>query len=324
MMFMESKTLPAEPVIKATGLTKIFRDFWHRPVVSAVKTINFEVFPGEIFGFLGPNGSGKSTTLRMILGLLKPTAGILRVFGVSPQDVNSKSKIGYLPEEACLYPFLTAQETLMFYGSLFNLEPSTLKDRVNQLIEMTGLQYASQRRIGEFSKGMLRRIGLAQALINDPDLIILDEPTSGLDPVGCRQVKDLILTLAERGKTILISSHLLADMESVCQRVAIMSNGNIIVQGHLGELLENIAVCRFCVQAADDAQIRAILHYLRRQTGVSTRMDHPRKTLEQFFLETVEKVQPGTTIPSGVAYVKEVAPFLAGKSPKDEKMECGK
>lgn len=321
---MESNQKPAAPVIKASGLTKIFRDFWHRPVVSAVKDINFEIFPGEIFGFLGPNGSGKSTTLRMILGLLKPTAGILRVLGAPPQDVNSKSKIGYLPEESCLYPFLTARETLMFYGSLFNLESSVLKERVNQLIEMTGLQYAARRRTGEFSKGMLRRIGLAQALINDPDLIILDEPTSGLDPVGCRQVKDLILTLAERGKTVLISSHLLADMESVCRRVAIMSNGNIIVQGRLDELLENIAVCRFCVQAADDQQIRAILQFLRLQTGVSAQMDHPCKTLEQFFLETVEKAQPGPTIPSGVAYVKEVAPFLAGKSSKDEKKECGK
>jgi ABC-2 type transport system ATP-binding protein len=212
----------------------------------------------------------------------------------------------------------------MFYGSLFNLEPGILKERVKQLIEMTGLQYAVQRRIGEFSKGMLRRIGLAQALINDPDLIILDEPTSGLDPVGCRQVKDLILTLAQRGKTILISSHLLADMENVCQRVAIMSNGIIIVQGHLDELLENISVCRFCVQAGNDEQIRAILQFLRLQTGVSAQMDHPRKTLEQFFLETVEQAQPGITIPSGVAYTNKVAPFLADKSPRDEKMECRK
>lgn len=321
---MEPKTLPAEPVIKANGLTKFFRDFWRRPVVCAVKAINFEVLPGEIFGFLGPNGSGKSTTLRMILGLLKPTAGMVRVLGAPPQDVNSKSKIGYLPEESCLYPFLTARETLMFYGSLFNLKPAALKERVKQLLEMTGLQHAARRRIGEFSKGMLRRIGLAQALINDPDLIILDEPTSGLDPVGCRQVKDLILILAERGKTILISSHLLADMESVCRRVAIMSNGNIIVQGRLDELLENIAVCRFCVQAAGDEQIRAILQFLRLQTGAAARMDHPRKTLEQFFLETVEKAQPGATVPSGVAYVKEVAPFLTGKNQKDEKSKCGK
>jgi len=314
---MEPNQKPPEPVIKANGLTKNFRDFWRRPVVCAVRGISFEIFPGEIFGFLGPNGSGKSTTLRMILGLLKPTAGTLRVLGAPPQDVKAKARIGYLPEESCLYPFLTARETLMFYGSLFGLESATLKARVNQLIEMAGLQYAARRRIGEFSKGMLRRIGLAQALINDPDLIILDEPTSGLDPVGCRQVKDLILTLAERGKTILISSHLLADMESVCRRVAIMSNGNIIVQGNLDELLENIAVCRFCVQAAEKDQIRAILQFLRLQTGVSAQMDHPRKTLEQFFLETVEKEQLGAITPSGVTYVKKVAPFLAGQSQKE-------
>lgn len=314
---METNSSPAELVVYAKELTKIFRDFWHRPVVRAVNAVNLEIKAGQIFGLLGPNGSGKSTTLRMILGLLRPTSGTLRVFGARPQDVDTKAKIGYLPEESCLYSFLTAHETLMFYGSLFNLKPGTLKTRVKQLLEMIGLQHAAQRRVGEFSKGMLRRIGLAQALINDPDMIILDEPTAGLDPVGCRQVKDLILTLAARGKTIIISSHLLADVESVCQRVAIMSNGNIIVQGRLGELLENETICRFCVQAMSAAQVRAIQDLLHAQTGVTARMDHPRKTLEQFFLETVEKAQPGSTVPTGVAYVEKVAPFLTGTSPKE-------
>jgi len=315
---------PIGPVINADGLTKVFRDFWRRPVVSAVKAVNFEVQAGEIFGLLGPNGSGKSTTLRMILGLLKPTAGILRVFGKEPQDVHSKAKIGYLPEDSCLYPFLTARETLMFYGRLFNLDSSILKERVKQLLEMTGLQHAAARRIGEFSKGMLRRIGLAQALINDPDLIILDEPTSGLDPVGCRQVKDLILILAGRGKTVLISSHLLADVESVCQRVIIMNNGNIIVHGRLNELLENEAIYRFCVPSASAEQIQAIQSFLRIQTGAAPQTDHPRKTLEQFFLETVAQAQPGTTSPSGVAYAEKVAPFLAGENQKNEKTQCEK
>lgn len=317
-MIMELKSeWPDKSVIKAEGLAKVFRDFWRRPVVCAVKAVNFEVQAGEIFGLLGPNGSGKSTTLRMILGLLKPTAGILRVFGKEPKDVNTKAKIGYLPEESCLYPFLTARETLMFYGSLFNLDSSILKERVKQLLEMTGLQHAAERRIGEFSKGMLRRIGLAQALINDPELIILDEPTSGLDPVGCRQVKDLILILAGRGKTVLISSHLLADVESVCKRVIIMNNGNIIVQGRLNELLENEAIYRFCVSAASAEQIQAIQSFLSRQTGAAAQMDHPRKTLEQFFLETVAQTQPGTISPSGVAYAEKVAPFLAGEIPKN-------
>lgn len=311
-------------VIKAEGLAKIFRDFWHRPVVSAVKSVNFEVHAGEIFGLLGPNGSGKSTTLRMILGLLKPSAGTLRVFGKEPQDIKSKAKIGYLPEESCLYPFLTAREILMFYGSLFNLDSSALKIRVKQLLEMTGLHHAAARRVGEFSKGMLRRIGLAQALINDPDLIILDEPTSGLDPVGCHQVKDLILTLARRGKTVLVSSHLLADVESVCQRVIIMNNGNIIVEGRLNELLENESIYRFCVPSASTEQVQAIQSFLRQQTGTSAQTDHPRKTLEQFFLETVSRAQPGTTTPSGVAYAEKVAPFLAGENQKNDKKQCEK
>lgn len=309
---MNQKLAQVEPVVVAEGLSKVFRDFWRRPVVRAVKACNFEVYPGEIFGLLGPNGSGKSTTLRMILGLLKPTSGSLRVFGASPHDISSKARIGFLPEESCLYPFLTARETLMFYGSLFKLAASIRKERVEQLLEMTGLKHASRRRIGEFSKGMLRRIGLAQALINDPDLIILDEPTSGLDPVGCRQVKDLILALARRGKTILISSHLLADVESVCHRVIIMSNGNIIVKGRLNELLENESIYRFCVPSASADQIRAIQSFLQAQVGAAAQMDHPRKTLEQFFLETVAKEGTDTATPSGVAYVEKVAPFLAG------------
>lgn len=321
---MELKYKRQDTVIRAEGLGKVFRDFWRRPVVSAVKSVSFEVQAGEIFGLLGPNGSGKSTTLRMILGLLNPTAGTLSVFGKEPHDVGSKAKIGYLPEESCIYPFLTARETLMFYGSLFNLDAPSLKERVQQLLEMTGLQYAAARRIGEFSKGMLRRIGLAQALINDPDLVILDEPTSGLDPVGCRQIKDLILTLAGRGKTILVSSHLLADVENVCQRVIIMNNGNIIVQGRLNELLENETVCRFCVPSASAEQVETIKSFLRRQTGSSARMDHPRKTLEQFFLETVAGTQSETTSPSGVAYAEKVAPYLAGKNQENEKMQCEK
>jgi len=311
---MEKKLPISEPIVQAGGLTKIFRDFWHRPVVRAVNAIDFEVFPGEVFGFLGPNGSGKSTTLRMILGLLKPTAGELRVLGSSPHDVKAKAGIGYLPEESCLYSFLTASETLMFYGSLFGIAQDTLRERSQQLLEMTGLQYAAQRRIGEFSKGMLRRIGLAQALINDPDLIILDEPTAGLDPIGCRQVKDLILTLAARGKTVIISSHLLADVENVCRRVAIMNNGNIIVHGCLAEFLENTSMCRFTLETKSEDEIKAILDFIARQSGQKVQMDHPRKTLEQFFIETVEKALPTAKTPTGVAYAEKIAPFLTGKN----------
>ena len=186
----------SEPVVRAVGLTKVFRDFWGRPKAKAVNSIDFEIRQGEVVGLLGPNGSGKSTTVKMLLGLLYPTGGRLSVFGRSPRVVATKREIGYLPEESYLYKYLTAAETLDFFGSLFNLSAQDRKERIDQLLEMVGLEHARRRRVGEFSKGMARRIGLAQAMINDPSFLILDEPTSGLDPLGCREVKDLILTIA--------------------------------------------------------------------------------------------------------------------------------
>ena len=201
-----------EPVVQAVGLTKMFRDFWQRPKARAVNGIDFEIKPGEVVGLLGPNGSGKSTTVKMLLGLLYPTGGKVTVFGKSPREVETKREIGYLPEESYLYKFLTAEETLDFFGSLFNISKEDRKRRIDQLLDMVGLAHARYRRVGEFSKGMARRIGLAQAMINDPAFLILDEPTSGLDPLGCREVKDLILALKKRGKTVLITSHLLSDV----------------------------------------------------------------------------------------------------------------
>ena len=198
----------ANVVVEAAGLTKVFKDFWGRPKAHAVNGIDFTVKQGQVFGFLGPNGSGKSTTIKMILGLLYPTRGSLKVFGKDPQDVEIKSRIGYLPEETYLYKYLTAFETLEFFGALFGQPPEMRHERSKQLLEMVGLAHAYNRPVGEFSKGMARRIGLAQALVNDPDLVILDEPTSGLDPIGCREVKDIIRILASRGKTIILCSHL--------------------------------------------------------------------------------------------------------------------
>lgn len=297
-------------VIHAEALTKIFRDFWQRPKVRAVNAINLDVRAGEVFGLLGPNGSGKTTTLRMILGLLTPTRGTLAVFGRAPRDVASKARIGYLPEESCLYPYLTARETLNFYGRLFNLRHATRQTCIDQLLEMTGLQNAQHRNVGEFSKGMARRIGLAQALINDPDLIVLDEPTAGLDPVGCRQVKDLILTLARRGKTVILSSHLLADVENVCDRVAIMSDGIILVQGHVHDLLEQHDRCQLTFPALTPARLAAVLQVLRRETGADPAVDHPSRTLEQFFIETVGQARPESGAPTGVAPTAGVAEFL--------------
>ena len=210
-----------EAVISVRGLTKVFTDFWGRPKARAVDTVNFEVRRGEVFGLLGPNGSGKSTTIKMLLGLLYPTKGHIEIFGHSPRHVKTKARIGYLPEESYLYKYLDSRETLDFFGNLFQLPPEQRDQRTEQLLEMVGLNQVRSRTVGEFSKGMQRRIGLAQALINDPDLVILDEPTAGLDPLGCREVKDVILALKNRGKTVILSSHLLSDVEDVCDRVVI-------------------------------------------------------------------------------------------------------
>ena len=252
-----------EPVVRAVGLTKVFRDFWGRPKAKAVNDIDFEIRPGEVVGLLGPNGSGKSTTVKMLLGLLYPTGGRITVFGRSPRTVATKLEIGYLPEESYLYKYLTAEETLDFFGSLFNLSAADRRERINQLLDMVGLAHARHRRVGEFSKGMARRIGLAQAMINDPSFLILDEPTSGLDPLGCREVKDLILTLKRRGKTVLVTSHLLSDVEDVCDRVIILYGGKIRAQGELSELLTVSEENRITTPALAPAAMEKLLALLR-------------------------------------------------------------
>jgi len=316
---MDQSTAPSSPVIQAAALTKTFRDFWHRPKVRAVNGVDFEVVPGEIFGLLGPNGSGKSTILKMILGLLVPSGGSLRVFGLSPRHVRSKERIGYLPEESNLYPYLTAGEIRHFYAGLFDLSRSARRLHTEQLLDIVGLRHARHRQVGEFSKGMMRRIGLAQALINDPDLIVLDEPTSGLDPVGCRQVKDLILALARRGKTILLSSHLLADTEDICDRVAILCNGVIVVQGAVRDLLERRESYRLVFPALAPDLLDKALAALRREIGVTPAVDHPTRTLEAFFLEAVEQARQQTPFHTGVAPTSGIADYLFQKPVKGTK-----
>src|SRR6516225_6266538 len=252
-----------ESIISVRGLTKIFKDFWGRPKARAVDNVDFEVRRGEVFGLLGPNGSGKSTTVKLLLGLLYPTKGHIEVFGHSPRHVPTKSRIGYLPEESYLYRYLNSRETLDFFGNLFHLPKDERKNRTEQLLDMVGLSQAHLRAVGEFSKGMQRRIGLAQALINDPDLVILDEPTSGLDPIGCREVKDLILALARRGKTVILSSHLLADVEDVCDRVVILYGGRIQAMGTLRELLAKPDAVRITAPLLPRETLQRVLELLR-------------------------------------------------------------
>ena len=300
----------ADEVISVQGLTKVFKDFWGRPKAKAVNNVDFEIKRGEVFGLLGPNGSGKSTTDKMLLGLLYPTRGHIEVFGHSPRHVATKSRIGYLPEESYLYRYLNSQETLDFFGNLFNLNPVERRKRADQLIEMVGLNNARNRQVGEFSKGMQRRIGLAQALINDPDLVILDEPTAGLDPIGCREIKDLIVALAKRGKTVILSSHLLSDVEDVCDRVVIYYGGRIQAKGRLQQLLTTPDVTRITTPVLKRETMSRVLEIIRsevREDAVS--VDNPTQNLESYFLGVVERARAEETTTSG-ALAGSVADYL--------------
>ena len=301
-----------ESIVRAVGLTKVFRDFWGRPKAKAVNDISFTIEPGEVIGLLGPNGSGKSTTVKMLLGLLYPTGGILNVLGRSPRAVETKREIGYLPEESYLYKYLTAEETLDFFGSLFNLSRADRKKRIDQLLDMVGMAHARRRRVGEYSKGMARRIGLAQAMINDPEFLILDEPTSGLDPLGCKEVKDLILTLKARGKTVLITSHLLSDIEDVCDRVIILYGGKVRAMGGLGELLTVSDENRIVTPALPQAAMNEVLKILRENLhGEEFTVDHPRRTLEEFFLDVITKAKSDNIETAGVSGGGKIAEYLS-------------
>src|SRR5256885_4001507 len=231
--------MSSDVIIETRKLTKIYRDFWGRQKKTALRALNIEIRKGEIFGLLGPNGSGKTTTIKLLLGLLFPTEGEAFIFGKPAADVTKNERIGYLPEESYLYRFLNAEETLDFYGRLFNMKAEVRGRRAQELIDMVGLARDKKRILKEYSKGMRQRIGLAQALINDPELIILDEPTSGLDPLGTRWMKDLILDLRQQGKTVLMCSHRLDDVQDVCDRIAILYNGDLQTLGKVSTLVQD-------------------------------------------------------------------------------------
>ena len=226
----------SDAVIELKDVRKTFRDFWLRPTVAAVDGLSLQVRGGEVFGLLGPNGSGKSTTIKMILGLLDPSGGTIELFGKSPRSIAVRKRLGYLPELSYLHPFLTAKETLMYYAGLCGLKHAVAAERTRQLLEMVGLKEAAKRPVGGFSKGMARRVALAAALIGKPELLVLDEPTSGLDPVSTKEVKTLVKALAAGGMTVLMTSHLLADAEDVCDRVMILNHGKSVAEGRVDEL----------------------------------------------------------------------------------------
>jgi ABC-2 type transport system ATP-binding protein len=303
----------SEVIVSVRGLTKVFKDFWGRPKARAVDAVDFEVRQGEVFGLLGPNGSGKSTTVKLLLGLLHPTKGHIEVFGHSPRHVATKSRIGYLPEESYLYRYLSSGETLNFFGNLFRLPQADRQNRSEQLLEMVGLSQARLRAVGEFSKGMQRRIGLAQALINDPDLVILDEPTSGLDPIGCREVKDLILALARRGKTVILSSHLLADVEDVCDRVVVYYGGRIQAMGKLKDLLATPDAIQITTPTLPRQTMERVLQIIRQDVAdAKVRIDTPTKNLESYFLAVVQSARQAAAETSGAMSGAKVAAYLRG------------
>lgn len=296
--------------IKCISLSKTFRDFWGRPRAKAVDGIDLEVQRGQVYGLLGPNGSGKSTTIKMLLGLLTPTSGRIAVLGKRPRDVATKRFVGYLPEESYLYRFLSARETLDYYGSLFQMPAAVRRDRVDRLLEMVGLQGVEHRPVGEFSKGMQRRVGLAQSLINDPQLLILDEPTSGMDPVGAHQIKEVIRKLAERGKTILLCTHLLADVEDLCDRVAIMYGGKIRAEGTCDDLLVQEEFTTLQTPALPQDVLQEVQMLLERRGFSITHSEQPRRRLESLFLEIVENARRDGLATSGARSGGELAGFL--------------
>src|SRR5580692_9634961 len=276
--------------VQTEHLSKVYKDFWGRDKVRALEDLTLTIHRGEVFGLLGPNGSGKSTTIKLLLGLIFPTQGSAHILGQPAGSTTINEKIGFLPEESYLYRFLNGEEILKFYGRLFKIDRRTLKKRVPELLDIVGLDAkARKRKLREYSKGMARRIGLAQALINNPDLILLDEPTTGLDPIGTREMKDLILSLKAQGKTVLLCSHLLADVQDVCDRITILFRGTMQTIGQVKDLLQVKDVTQIQTRGMNDQQIAELKTFLSRMGVNNTVVTHPTTTLEDLFIRIVRE-----------------------------------
>jgi len=275
------------PAVAVHGLTKIFPVHFHptRKVV-AVKDLNLRIEPGEVYGLLGPNGSGKSTTLKIILGLVSPTRGRTEIFGRDSRLVESREAVGFLPENPYFYKFLTGAETLRFFGRLCGMTGAKLKSRVNELLDLVGLNKARDRRLGTYSKGMLQRIGLAQALIHDPRLLVLDEPTAGVDPAGSREIRDLIMDLKRRGITVLLSSHLLAQAQEICDRIGILADGVLVREGRLQDLIAIENQTELVIADASDDLVHEIETFIGRSNAKLLERRKSTTTLERLFLES--------------------------------------
>lgn len=281
------------PAVSVQNLTKVFKGTLVKGAFRAVHDLSLTVKAGEVYGLIGPNGSGKSTTMKVILGLLKPTTGSTSIFGVPSTEVSSRHSVGFLPENPYFYKHLTGRETLRFYGSLCGMSGDKLKDRAEEMLTLTGLEDAATRRVGGYSKGMLQRLGLAQALIHEPKLLVLDEPTAGVDPAGSRKIRDLIIEFRSRGITVLVTSHLLEQMQEVCDRVGIMAHGRMVREGRLEDL---IAVENQTEMVLENAtpELLAKIRDLVGKEGAGSKIlhsGHPRTTLERLFLEATNEAK---------------------------------
>ncbi|HXA10279.1 MAG TPA: ABC transporter ATP-binding protein [Chthoniobacterales bacterium] len=274
-----------EPAVAVQNLTKIFPSPFRRKKLIAVRGLNLEVAPGQVYGLLGPNGSGKSTTLKIILGLISPTTGGSKIFGRDSREVRSREAVGFLPENPYFYKYLTGEETLRFYGKLCGIRGQKLRTRTDELLALVGLQEARARRLGGYSKGMLQRIGLAQALIQEPKLLVLDEPTAGVDPAGSSEIRDLILDLKQRGITVLLSSHLLAQVQEVCDRVGILAHGVLVREGRVEDLLAIENQTELILENATPEILAQITAVLGKSSARLVAQRQSQTTLERLFLE---------------------------------------
>ena len=278
-----------EPAVVVTGLTKSFPIPFQRRTLVAVRELNLRVESGQVYGLLGPNGSGKSTTLKIILGLVRPTRGRTTIFGRDSREVSSREAVGFLPESPYFYKYLTGAETLRFYGKLCGLRGARLAGRVDELLELVGLTNARDRRLGGYSKGMLQRIGLAQALVHEPRLLVLDEPAAGVDPAGARQIRELILALKKRGVTVLLSSHLLGQVQEICDRVGILAQGVLVREGSMKELLAVANQTEVILENASPLLLEQISALAMSAGARLVEQRQPQTTLEQLFLEATKR-----------------------------------
>ena len=278
------------PAVEIKNLVKDFHTSFRKQMLRAVAGVSIRIMPGEVYGLIGPNGSGKSTTMKALLGLVAPTAGTCAIFGKDSLKVDSRNDVGFLPENPYFYKHLSGAETLRFYGKLCGLKGKKLETRMNELLELVDLEGARDRRLGGYSKGMLQRIGLAQALVQEPRLVILDEPTAGVDPIGSRQIRDLILKLRERGITVFLCSHLLEQVQEVCDHVGIIFKGRLVKEGRLEDLIAIEDQTEIILKDASPELISQITSLVGASQGASlVHTGKPRTTLERLFLRETNK-----------------------------------